>query len=115
MSLLFRAALCVAALASFLRAGPLLAHGGQDHDAPPPAAAIANLAPRAEAASELHELVAVARGGELAIYLDRFATNQAVDGASIEVETPAGRELARAMANEPYRLSAPWTEQAGIL
>jgi membrane fusion protein, heavy metal efflux system len=112
MSSLFRAALCAAALASVLGAGSLLAHEGHDHDAPP-TAAMANLAPRAEAVSELHELVAVARAGELAIYLDRFATNQAVDGASIEVETPAGPESARAMANEPYRLSAPWANRPG--
>ena len=74
-----------------------------------------NLAPRAEAVSEHYELVAIARGGELVIYLDRFATNESVDGASIEVETPAGPQPARAMANEPYRLSAPWSEQARVL
>ena len=93
-------------------AGSLLAHEGHDHDAPPPAA-ISNLAPRTEAASEHYELVAIARGGDLVIYLDRFATNESVDGASIEVETPAGPQPARAMANEPYRLSAPWTGKPG--
>jgi cobalt-zinc-cadmium efflux system membrane fusion protein len=112
MSSLFRAALCAAALASVLGARSLLAHEGHDHDAPPPAT-ISNLAPRAEAVSKLYELVAVARAGELAIYLDRFATNQSVDGASIEVETPAGPETARATANEPYRLSAPWANRPG--
>ena len=72
-----------------------------------------NLAPRAEAASEHYELVAIARGGDLVIYLDRFATNESVDGASIEVETPAGPQPARAKANEPYRLSAPWSSKPG--
>jgi membrane fusion protein, heavy metal efflux system len=109
---LFRAALCAVALASVLGAGSLLAHERHDHDAPP-TAVIANLAPRAEAVSELYELVAVARAGELAIYLDRFATNQSVDGATIEVETPAGPESARAIANEPYRLIAPWANRPG--
>ena len=108
----FRAALGAAAFAAFLGAGSLLAHEGHDHDAPPPAT-ISNLVPRAEAVSELYELVAIARAGELAIYLDRFATNESVDGASIEVETPAGPESARAVANEPYRLSAPWTNKPG--
>ena len=89
-----------------------MAHEGHDHDAPPPAA-IANLAPRTEASSEHYELVAIARGGDLVIYLDRFATNESVDGASIEVETPAGPEPVRAMANEPYRLSAPWSSKPG--
>ncbi len=112
MRSLFRAALCVAALASFPGAGLLLAHDGHDHGAPPPAE-ISNLAPRAEAASEHYELVAIARGGDLVIYLDRFATNESVDGASITVDTPAGPEPARAMANEPYRLSAPWSAKPG--
>ncbi|MDO9563307.1 MAG: HlyD family efflux transporter periplasmic adaptor subunit [Bradyrhizobium sp.] len=110
---LFRAAICAAAFASFLGAGSLLAHEGHDHGAPPPAAVIANLAPRAEAVSELYELVAIARAGELVVYLDRFATNEQVDGATIEVETPAGPEPARAIANEPYRLSAPWSSKPG--
>lgn len=113
MRSMFRAALCAAALASFSGGGSLLAHDGHDHGAPPPAAEIANLAPRAEAASENYELVAIARGGDLVIYLDRFATNESVDGASIAVETPAGPEPARAMANEPYRLSAPWSVKPG--
>jgi cobalt-zinc-cadmium efflux system membrane fusion protein len=111
MSSSFRGALGAAIIAVFLGAGSLEAHEGHD-DAPAPAT-IANLAPRAEAISELHELVAIARGGELVIYLDRFATNQSVDGASIEVETPAGPESVRAIANEPYRLSAPWTDKPG--
>lgn len=110
---LFRAAICAAAFASILGAGSLLAHEGHDHGAPPPAAVIANLAPRAEAVSELYELVAIARAGELVIYLDQFATNEQVDGATIEVETPAGPEPARAIANEPYRLSAPWSSKPG--
>ena len=99
-------------LLSFPGSGSLLAHDGHDHGAPPPAA-ISNLAPRTEAASEQYELVAIARGGDLVIYLDRFATNESVDGASIEVETPAGPQPARAMANEPYRLSAPWSGKPG--
>lgn len=112
MFTVFRAALGAAAFAASLGAGSLLAHEGHDHDAPPPAA-ISHLVPRAEAVSELYELVAIARAGELAIYLDRFATNESVDGASIEVETPAGPESARAVANEPYRLNAPWTNKPG--
>ena len=114
MRLLFRAVLCAAVLASFSGGGSSLAHEGHDHGASPPAgAAGANLAPRTEAASEHYELVAIARGGDLIIYLDRFATNELIDGASISVETPAGPEPARATAHEPYRLSAPWSAKPG--
>ncbi len=112
MHRLFRAALCAAAFASFSGSGSLLAHEGHDHGAPPPVA-IANLAPRTEAVSGQYELVAIARGGDLVIYLDRFATNESIDGAGIEVETPGGPQPARAMANEPYRLSAPWSTKPG--
>ncbi|WP_291869439.1 HlyD family efflux transporter periplasmic adaptor subunit [Bradyrhizobium sp.] len=89
-----------------------MAHDGHDHGEPPPAP-ISNLAPRAEATSELYELVAIARGGDLVVYLDRFATNETVEGAAIEVETPAGPARARATANGPYRLSAPWSNNPG--
>ena len=65
MRSLFRAALCAVALASFSASGSLLAHEGHEHDAPV-VAVISNLAPRAEAASELYELVAIARAGDTA-------------------------------------------------
>ena len=112
MSLLFRAARSVAAVLFLLTAGPVLAHDGHDHDAPAPAP-ISSLAPRAEASSEAHELVAIARDGVLTIYLDRFATNEPVDGAAIEIETPAGPQKAEAKPGEPYRLDAPWAGKPG--
>jgi membrane fusion protein, heavy metal efflux system len=112
MSFLFRAARCVAAISFLITAGPVLAHDGHDHGAPA-TAPISSLAPRAEAASEAHELVAIARDGVLAIYLDRFATNEPVDGAAIEIETPAGPQKAEAKPGEPYRLDAPWSSKPG--
>jgi cobalt-zinc-cadmium efflux system membrane fusion protein len=112
MSFLFRAARCVAAISFLITAGSVLAHDGHDHGAPA-TAPISSLAPRAEAASEAHELVAIARDGVLAIYLDRFATNEPVDGAAIEIETPAGPQKAEAKPGEPYRLDAPWSSKPG--
>lgn len=47
-------------------------------------------APRVEAHSELFELVATLAGGELSILVDRFATNEPVLGATVEVELQAG-------------------------
>ncbi|MBR1188014.1 efflux RND transporter periplasmic adaptor subunit [Bradyrhizobium sp. AUGA SZCCT0160] len=112
MSFLFRAARCVAAMSFLLMAGPVLAHEGHDHGAPAPAPS-ASLAPRAETDSDVHELVAIAREGVLVIYLDRFATNEPVDGAEIEIETPAGPQKAAARPGEPYRLDAPWSSKPG--
>src|SRR5262245_33024674 len=108
----FVAALQGAALVLVLGDGPVLAHEGHDHAeeaAPPPQGS----APRAESTSADFELVAVAWGAELLFYLDRFATNDPVQGATLEVETPDGPAQAEAEAGGPYRLKAPWLAKAG--
>ncbi len=110
---LSRAALNLAAVLLFFQAvEPLLAHDGHDHSAPAPAL-IASVAPRAEATSETHELVAIARDSVLSIYVDRFPTNEPVDGAAIDIETPAGPQTVSGKSGEPYRLDAPWSSKAG--
>lgn len=88
-----------------------LAHEGHDHgnEAPPPSASL----PRGSAASTDFELVAVLRNFELTIYLDRFANNEPVAGASIEVETPEGSRSAEAKDDGSYRLAAPWAKAGG--
>lgn len=89
-----------------------MAHEGHDHDAAPPA--IANVLPRAEAQSTTFELVAVPKGGELDVWLDRFDTNAPVEAASISIETLAGS--VEAVEKEPglYRAPAPWAAKAGL-
>ncbi len=72
---------------------PAGAHEGHDHDAPPPPATVVS-APRGEAASDAVELVAIARGGAIEIYLDDFRTNAPIEGATVEVETPDGPKQA---------------------
>lgn len=106
----FRVALGAAALA-FAVAAPLSAHEG--HGGASPSVPLPSLAPRAEAASDLFELMAIVQGGELVLYLDRFATNEPVEGATLEVETPAGPSPAQARPGEPYRLAAPWSVSPG--
>ena len=66
----------------------------------------------AAASSDAFELVAIASGSELLIYLDRFAT-MSRQGATIEVETPEGSVTAVAHLGEPYRLKAPWLATPG--
>lgn len=90
---------------------PLSAHEGHDHGAPAPAAAPA--LPRAEGASEAFEMVIVAKGGELTIYLDRFATNEPVRDAAITLETPQGSVDAKRTPDGSYQLSSPWAEKPG--
>lgn len=95
-----------------LAVAPAPAHEGHSHGAEPPQGA-SPIGPRAEAASPAFELVAVPRGGDLLIHLDRFATNEPVTGARIEVETPDGPATAEARAEGLYRLPAPWLGRGG--
>jgi len=92
--------------------GPLRAHEGHDHggqSAPVNAAA----APRGEAATDAFELVAIAQHGELALFIDRFQTNEPVENAKVEIETPTGPVAANAHPGDAYRLKAPFLSKPG--
>lgn len=92
------------------------AHEGHSHRAngEGEAAAVALPgAPRAEAASRELELVAIARNGELTLYLDRAASNEPVSGASVSAETPQGSVGAKAAGEGIYKLPAPWSASPG--
>ena len=92
---------------------PAFSHEGNSHaDEPaPPAAA----APRAEAHSELFEIVAVlGPDRRLWLYLDRHATSEPIDGATVQV-TLDGEDLGTATrAGEAiYVLANPALERPG--
>lgn len=89
------------------------AHEGEDHTSSQPGLVATGVSPRAEAASENFELVAVARGGTLTVYLDRRSSNEPVIGATVSVETPAGSVDAVADLDGTYALAAPWSAQPG--
>jgi len=93
-------------------AGEARAHEGHDHGTPATTAP-ASVVPRGEAVSERFEIVAVAQGTELILYLDRFATNAPVPQATIEVETPDGPVKAGPKGDGSYRLPAPWLGKGG--
>jgi membrane fusion protein, heavy metal efflux system len=107
-------ALVAGALIAGIVAGTAQAHEGHDHG-PPAVASPASVAARGEATSENFELVAVAQGAELIIYLDRFASNEPATGAAIEVETPEGPAKAGAKDDGTFRLPAPWLAKGGHL
>jgi hypothetical protein len=94
----------------FLATGEVPAHEGHEHEPTPPPT---RMAARGEAQSEALELVAVAEGNAIAIYLDRFTSNEPVGRAEIEVETPAGPVTARPEAGDVFRIAAPWLEKPG--
>ena len=90
---------------------PASAHEGHDHEEQQPVSAGA--LPRGKADSDAFEIVAIVRGENLEIYLDRFATNEPVTGATLEVESPDGPVKAAASADGTYRVAAPWLAKSG--
>ena len=89
------------------------AHGDEDHGAGAATAVIAEALPRAEAQTELFELVAVPQGEQLTIYLDDTNTNQPVTDARIEVESGSWKAVAEAGEGATYRVAAPQLATAG--
>lgn len=82
------------------------AHGGEDHgdegkSRPAPAA---GAVPRAIAQTELFELVAMLEGNRLVLVLDRFATNEPVADAQIEVDGGALKSVATQIAPGVYAI-----------
>ncbi|WP_291994922.1 LPXTG cell wall anchor domain-containing protein [Candidatus Accumulibacter sp. ACC003] len=77
MKPLLATALLVIAVSAF-------GHGGEDHGAPPPALS-QSVAPRASAATADFEVVAALEEQKLLIYVDRFASNEPVSAAKVEV------------------------------
>jgi hypothetical protein len=101
MKILVAVALSVAA---FSAAG----HGGEDHGAPP-APVTQSMAPRAVAATEEFEMVAVLEDKQLVVYVDRFASNEPVAKAKVEVDGAGLKGLAAETAPGAYvmALAAP--------
>jgi hypothetical protein len=87
---------------------PVWAHEGVDHGTPAasPAAspAVGAMAPRTTAQTEEFELVAVLAEKHLTLYLDRFATNEPVASAQVEVESGAFKAVATQAAPGLYTL-----------
>ena len=79
------------------------AWAGEGHDhGEAPAAATGTAAPRLTSHSDLFELVGMVEGNEMKIYLDRFATNEPVTDAKIEVEIGNIKGIAAAQADGSY-------------
>jgi hypothetical protein len=73
----------------------------------------ATIAPRIDASSSDFELVAIARGEWLRIYLDSFQGNEPIRDAIIEVDGPNGTAKASTISDGVYVLQAPWLSKAG--
>lgn len=71
-----------------------------------PAVAAEPARPSFEAASELFELVGRVRDGRLTLLLDRWASNEPVTGAHIEIDLNGRNLVAEAQADGTYSLDA---------
>jgi membrane fusion protein, heavy metal efflux system len=89
------------------------AHGGEEHNEVAEPVIGPAASPRASAQSDLFELVGVAHGQTLTIFLDRFADNAPVTDATIEVEVNGETLRAEPMADGSYRIAASWIATPG--
>jgi hypothetical protein len=77
------------------------AHGPNGEHLDGPSSSVATSAlPRLEAKSEVFELVATLEAGKLAVLIDRFATNEPVLNASLEVESGGIKSKAKFQADQ---------------
>ncbi len=96
-------AVLIVALAVVLSTFFSFAWAGEGHDhGEAPTAATGTAAPRLTSHSDLFELVGMVEGNEMKIYLDRFATNEPVTDAKIEVEIGNIKGIAAAQADGSY-------------
>jgi cobalt-zinc-cadmium efflux system membrane fusion protein len=97
----YSARCCAAVLAAIsLLPQSAMADDGHGHGEAPVAEATAS--PRMEAHSDLFELVGIVDKGQLVIYLDRFATNEPVERATIAYEAGTEKGEARAQPDGTY-------------
>jgi hypothetical protein len=80
------------------------AHGADDHEHAAPAGLTNQVAPRASAQTEDFELLMVLQGRQLIIYLDRFADNQPVIDAQLELESAGLKAIAKQSSPGVYVL-----------
>ena len=100
-----RRAFAVALFTAAFAAGSLAyAHGDEDHGAAPPPVT-QSMAPRAVAATEEFEVVAVLEDKHLVVYVDRHASNEPVAGAKVEIEGGGLQGVAAESAPGTYLLN----------
>jgi membrane fusion protein, heavy metal efflux system len=114
LALLFMAQAAIFLVAVVIFISPARAGEGHDHgDAAPTAVGVGS--PRVASHSDLFELVGIVDKGEMTVYLDRYASNEPVLGAKIEVQAGAVTAAALAQADGTYRFAHPVLTQVGSL
>jgi hypothetical protein len=89
------------------------AHEGHDDAASPPVSV--GGAPRIEAASDLFEVTGVVENGAMTVYLDRYATNEPVVGAKIDIDAGSAKGVAQPNPDGTYMFSHAALAQFGTV
>jgi membrane fusion protein, heavy metal efflux system len=110
-----RSILVCALTAMSLQAVPVLAHEGHDDAAPPIVSLPGANVPRVEAQSELFEIVGTVQDGTLILFLDRYATNEPVVDAKIDIEAGQLKGAAQANPDGSYAFKDATLSQPGKL
>lgn len=110
-----RAILVCACVVTGLHPVAAFAHEGHDDAASPLAGTPGANVPRVEAQSDLFEIVGTVRNGTMTIFLDRYATNEPVIDAMIDIEAGALQGSAQADANGSYTFNHAVLAQPGQL
>ncbi len=101
-------------LAALLASAPAWAGPGHDHGDEAPVT-VGQALPRFSAVSETFELVGVLNGKQITLYLDRFADNNPVRGAQIELEIGSAKFMAAPLGDDLYVVELPEPPVPGVL
>lgn len=90
------------------------AHGGEDHgDSVPAPVSLSASGPQLEMKSPDVELSGALRDGKLTVYADRYATNEPILNAKIELESNGRKLQLLATKDGAYTAAADWLKQPG--
>lgn len=88
---------------------------GHSHGPAPSTASAGTATPRLESVTEELQLVATAKGRVLTVYLDAFATNEPIDGATIEVVADdKEKATVKPLGDGVYEVEAEWLDAPGV-
>jgi hypothetical protein len=108
-----RAILFSTGLAMGLQPIAVRADAGHDHGTPHASGLASPAVARVEAQSDLFEIVGVVESGTMTLFVDRFATNDPVTGATIDLEVGPVKGSAQANPDGTYSFKHAALAQPG--
>jgi membrane fusion protein, heavy metal efflux system len=110
-----RAILIAAYMTTSLQPTAGHAHEGHDDAAPPASGLPGANVPRIEAQSDLFEIVGVVQNGVMTLFVDRYATNEPIVDATIDIEAGPLKGSAQANPDGTYSFKDPALTRPGQL